>query len=174
MLTLPQLKDIQSRDPYTYEALRALQSYVNNLAHLLNLDGAAQNTPPPNIGSLSVVAADGIFDVAITDKQGPRRPIFYFAEYSASPNFTNPIVVDMGTTRNLRLQLGNQTLYWRAYSQYLGSPISAKVTFGTPPIALTGGGVNGPAPQPSQGSGGGSGVGGGFGDTAGSRGLFVQ
>ena len=51
------------------------------------------------------------------------------------------------------MQLGNQTLYWRAYSQYIGSNPSPPVSFGTPPIAVAGGGSSGPAPLPSAGSG---------------------
>jgi hypothetical protein len=59
----------------------------------------------------------------------------------------------MGASRNLYVQLGNQTLYWRAYSQYIGSLPSTPVSFGAPPIAVTGGGSSGPAPLPSSGSG---------------------
>jgi hypothetical protein len=59
----------------------------------------------------------------------------------------------MGASRNLYVQLGNQTLYWRAYSQYIGSLPSATVSFGAPPLAVAGGGATGPAPQPSTGSG---------------------
>jgi len=47
----------------------------------------------------------------------------------------------LGSSRNLRLALGNQTLYWRAYSQYLGSDPSGPVTFGTPATAVIGGGT---------------------------------
>jgi len=54
---------------------------------------------------------------------------------------------------NLYAQLGNQTLFWRAYSQYIGSLPSAPVTFGAPPIAIAGEGASGPAPLPSSGSG---------------------
>src|SRR5260370_10343514 len=59
----------------------------------------------------------------------------------------------MGASRNMYVQLGNQTLYWRAYSQYIGSLPSAPVSFGAPPIAVAGGGATGPAPLPSSGSG---------------------
>jgi hypothetical protein len=79
----------------------------------------------------------------------------------------------LGASRNLYVQLGNQTLFWRAYSQYIGSLPSSPVTFGTPPIAVTGGGASGPAPQASQGSGalqnGKVRGGNGFGINAGSR-----
>jgi hypothetical protein len=59
----------------------------------------------------------------------------------------------MGASRNLYVQLGNQTLFWRAYSQYIGSQPSAPITFGSPPVAVVGGGSSGPAPLPSAGSG---------------------
>jgi hypothetical protein len=79
--------------------------------------------------------------------------LFYFAESDATPGFTTPRVYFLGSSRNLYVQLGNQTLYWRAYSQYVGSSPSAPVTFGTPATAVTGGGSSGPTPLPSGGSG---------------------
>jgi len=51
------------------------------------------------------------------------------------------------------VQLGNQTLYWRAYSQFVGSLASVPVTVGSPATAVVGGGTSGPAPLPSSGSG---------------------
>jgi hypothetical protein len=70
----------------------------------------------------------------------------------------------MGSSRNLRLALGNRTLYWRAYSQYLGSDPSEPVTFGTPATSVTGGGTAaGPQLQASTGSGTASGNEGGSG-----------
>jgi hypothetical protein len=82
------------------------------------------------------------------------RGVFYFAESDTTPAFNRPYVHFMGSSRNLRLSLGNQTLYWRAYSQYLGSETSTPVAFGTPPVAVSGGGTAaGPARQASQGSG---------------------
>jgi len=53
------------------------------------------------------------------------RGIFYFAESDVTPAFSRPRVHFLGSSRNLRVALGNQTLYWRAYSQYLGSDPSA-------------------------------------------------
>ncbi len=117
-----------------------------------------------SIGSLSVAAADGIFDLAITDNSTLNRGIFYFAESDVTPAFASPYVHFMGSSRNLRVAMGNQTLYWRAYSQYLGSDTSEPVAFGTPPTAVVGGGtVSGPALQNSSGSGTASGSEGGSG-----------
>ena len=59
----------------------------------------------------------------------------------------------MGASRNLYSQLGNQTLYWRAYSQYVGSLPSAPITFGSPPTRSSWRRHTGPAPLPSSGSG---------------------
>jgi len=80
-----------------------------------------------------------------------RPGLFYFAESDTTPAFSSPRVYFMGASRNLYLQLGNQTLYWRAYSQYVGSLPSAPITFGSPPTAVAGGGSAGPAPLPSSG-----------------------
>jgi hypothetical protein len=79
--------------------------------------------------------------------------LFYFAESDTTPAFSAPRVYFMGASRNIYLQLGNQTLYWRGYSQYVGSLPSAPVTFGSPATGVVGGGASGPAPLPSSGSG---------------------
>jgi len=164
MLNIPQLAQIKGRDPYLYETLRQVVGAVNSLGRATGVDPSGSISPPDSIGALSVVAGDGIFDVAITDNSAVHRGIFYFAEFDSSPNFTAPRVQFMGSSRNLRLSLGNQTLYWRAYSQYLGSTPSAPIAFGSPPTAVTGGGTAaGPALQPSSGSGSATGQQGGSG-----------
>ena len=126
MLTVAQLAPLKDRDPYLYETLTKIVSAVNAASQNAGVDPATPSPAPAPIASLQVQAANGWFDLAITDP---------------------------GASRNLYLQLGNQTLYWRAYSQYIGSQPSAPVTFGSPPIAVAGGGASGPAPLPSNGSG---------------------
>jgi len=153
MLTIPQLAQIKGRDPYLYESLKQVVGAVNALGRATGVDPSGSIAEPAPIGGLSVVAANGIFNLAITDNSPVRRGIFYFAESDASPAFPAPHVYFLGSSRNLRVSLGNQTLYWRAYSQYIGSTPSAPVAFGSPPAAVTGGGAAGPAPQPSSGSG---------------------
>lgn len=153
MLTIPQLAKLKTADPYLYESLRQVVAAVNALGRATGVDPAGSIESPLPIGGLTVAAADGIFDVAITDNSPVHRGVFYFVESDTSSSFTTPRVHFLGCSRNLRLALGNVTLYWRAYSQYLGSLPSPPVTFGSPPTALAGGGSNGPALAPSAGSG---------------------
>ena len=164
MLKIAQLAQIKSDSPYVYEALVQLVNGVNAVGRGTGVDPSGTISAPVPIGSLNVTAADGIFDLAITDNSSVNRGIFYFAESDTTPAFNQPYVHFMGSSRNLRISMGNQTLYWRAYSQYLGSDPSEPVTFGTPPAAVTGGGTAaGPALQSSSGSGTASGSEGGSG-----------
>jgi hypothetical protein len=153
MLNIPQLAQIKGRDTYLYESLTQVVNAVNSLGRATGVDPTGSIAPPVPIGSLNVVAADGIFDLAITDNSPVRKGIFYFAESDTTPSFSAPHVYFLGSSRNLRVSLGNQTLYWRAYSQYTGSTPSAPVNFGSPATAVTGGGAAGPTPQASSGSG---------------------
>ena len=164
MLKIGQIAQIKSESPYIYEALIQIVNGVNAVGVATGVDPSGSISAPAPIGSLSVVAADGVFDLAITDNSSVRRGIFYFAESDTTPAFARPRVHFLGSSRNLRLALGNQTLYWRAYSQYLGSDPSEPVTFGTPATPVAGGGTaTGPALQPSMGSGTASGSEGGSG-----------
>jgi hypothetical protein len=164
MLKIGQLAQIKSDSPYVYEALTQIVNAVNSLGRATGVDPSGTIGPPAPIGSVNVTAADGIFDLAITDNSAVNRGIFYFAEFDVTPAFSRPIVHFLGSSRNLRVMLGNQTLYWRAYSQYLGSDPSAPVNFGTPATAVSGGGTaTGPQLQASSGSGTAPGTAGGSG-----------
>ena len=164
MLKIGQLAQIKSESPYTYEALTQTVNAVNSVGRATGVDPSGIISPPAPIGSLTVTAADGIFDLAIIDNSSINRGIFYFAESDTTPSFNAPYVHFMGCSRNLRIAMGNQTCYWRAYSQYLGSEPSEPVTFGTPATAVSGGGTaTGPALQTSSGSGTASGTEGGSG-----------
>ena len=153
MLTVAQLAPLKDRDPYLYETLTRIVSAVNATSQRAGVDPSVPAPAPAPIASNSVQAANGWFDIAIADPSDARPGLFYFAESDVTPAFSAPRVYFLGASRNLYVQLGNQTLYWRGYSQYIGSLASAPVSFGTPPTAVPGGGASGPAPQPSQGSG---------------------
>jgi hypothetical protein len=153
MLTVAQLAPLKDRDPYLYETLTKIVSAVNATSQRAGVDSSTPSPAPTPIASISVQASNGWFDIAITDPSDSRPGLFYFAESDVTPAFSAPRVYFLGATRNLYVQLGNQTLYWRAFSQYIGSLPSSPLTFGSPPTAVVGGGSVGPTPHPSKGSG---------------------
>src|SRR5271166_2417785 len=153
MLTVAQLAPLKDRDAYLYETLVKIVGAVNAASQGAGVDPSTPGQAPTPVASVMVQAANGWFDLAITDPAASRPGLFYFAESDVTPAFSAPRVYFLGASRNLYVQLGNQTLYWRAYSQYVGSLASAPVTFGSPATAVAGGGTSGPAPLPSSGSG---------------------
>ncbi|MBS1842464.1 MAG: hypothetical protein JSS69_08350 [Acidobacteria bacterium] len=153
MLTVAQLAPLKNRDPYLYETMVKIVSAVNSASQRAGVDPSSPSPAPSAIASLTVRASNGWFDLSIADPSNSRPGLFYFAESDVTPGFNSPRVYFLGSSRNLYVQLGNQSLYWRAYSQYIGSLPSAPVTFGTPALPVAGGGSSGPAPLPSQGSG---------------------
>jgi len=153
MLTVAQLAPLKERDAYLYETLVKIVAAVNATSVNAGVDPATPSPAPAPIAALKVQAANGWFDLSITDTAASRPGLFYFAESDTTPAFAAPRVYFMGASRNLYVQLGNQSLYWRAYSQYVGSLPSAAVAFGSPAILVAGGGTSGPAPMPSNGSG---------------------
>jgi len=164
VLKIPNLAPIKNQNPYLYEALTRIVAAINQLGKSAGADPTGNITPPPNIGSISVTAQDGVFEIAIVDRSAITRPVNYFVEYDTTPNFDAPKVLPLGPTRNARIFLGNVALYWRGYSQYVGSNPSKPTPFGSPPTAVAGGGaLAGPALQASQGSGTASGTQGGSG-----------
>src|SRR5579872_6674863 len=140
MLTVAQLAPLKDRDPYLYETLTKIVSAVNSASHAAGVDSSTPSPAPTQIASIVVQSANGWFDVSITDPSDARPGLFYFAESDTTPSFNAPRVYFLGASRNLYIQLGNQTLYWRGYSQYIGSQPSQPVTFGSPATTVTGGG----------------------------------
>jgi hypothetical protein len=153
MLTVAQLAPIKDRDPYLYETLTKIVASVNATSQRAGVDPSTPAPAPTPIASISVQASNGWFDISIADPSDSRPGLFYFAESDVTPAFSAPRVYFMGASRNLYVQLGNQTLYWRGFSQYIGSLPSTPVSFGAPATAVVGGGSAGPTPQQSTGSG---------------------
>lgn len=158
-IQLRNLDSIRKRDTLLAEALDDLVKAISTVA--LQTGSVAQgNAPTPAApSSLNVTAAGGIFDIAITDNNPQHSGIApdYFLEYSLTASFAQPVVIHLGPARNFRANLGNQTLYWRAYSQIgRASQPSPKVYFGnsvTPTPVVGGGAIAGPNPLASTGSG---------------------
>jgi len=163
---------IRSKDPFVAEALESIALQLGHVADQTTATIGGTTAAPPAPTSVNVQAAGGIHDIAITDNNPVQRGINYFVEYSPNASFVKPTVIDLGQSRNWRGALGNQTLFFRAYSSYPTSPRSDAVYHGGSainPVAVVGGGAtSGPTPQASQGSGttdGANGGDGGFGNS---------
>jgi hypothetical protein len=158
-LQIPHLDIISQRDPLLGEALRAFQTSLNTVASQTGATAQGIQSTPNAPSQLNVTAAGGIFDVAIQDNLPSQVGVApdYFLEYSLTPNFIAPIVIHLGPARNHRANLGNQTLYWRTYSQNgRASQPSGKTYFGpfsAPTPVVGGGSITGPNPLASAGSG---------------------
>jgi hypothetical protein len=142
---LRNLDHIRVKDPKIYEALIDIQNALRPV-----------NQPaPPQVSGIAVTAANGWFTIALTDTGDVNAGVEYFIEYSTTAAFQQPIVVHNGASRTAVLNLGNQTLFWRAYSQYQNplSPPSKPIVFGNPPTGVVGGGAAVPPAVASTGSG---------------------
>ena len=113
------------------EALEDVQAFLSNMGTSLAMNPTGTPATPPKVANLNVTAKHGIYQLEITDNSPVYRPIQYFAEYSTDKNFGDSHLVPVGPNRTPRIALGNQTLHWRAYSQYVnGGPASEPVVFG--------------------------------------------
>jgi len=155
--SVPNLAYINQDDSRYAEAFKAIENALNTIASQTAASAAGPQISSPRPANLQVSAAGGVYDIAITDDAPIQRGVEYFLEYSTTPAFNQPTVIHLGTTRNHRVFLGNQTFYWRAYSQYgPASAPSAPVYFGGSqnPTPVAGGGtITGPIPLASKGSG---------------------
>jgi hypothetical protein len=163
-LTARGIDTIHEAFPQVYEALQQMVAAINQQGAILGTNPAGTVPAPSNVGSLSVVAANGIFSAVITDLN-PTRYETYFLEWDTSNQFTNARIITLGPSRQWNGTLGSLTTYWRFAKQLPGSPISSFVTFGSPPTAVVGGGAASPALQPTTGSGTSAVPGGGYGPT---------
>lgn len=145
--------EIRGDYPQVYEALLATIKAVNQIGSVTGTAATSTVQTPANQCQLFVVAADGIFDIAILDPQ-PNRGEDYFVEYDTDASFVNAKTKFLGPGRSWRGELGSGTFYFRTYKQLQGSNVSNIVYFGNPPAGVTGGGaLAGPTPQDTTGSG---------------------
>src|SRR5712672_1027654 len=100
MLTVAQLAPIKDRDPYLYETLTRIVSAVNATSQRAGVDPSTPAPAPSPIASISVQAANGWFDISVTDPSDARPGLFYFAESDTTPAFSSPRVYFMGVPRN--------------------------------------------------------------------------
>lgn len=160
MLSIPQVEKFRKQDPYLHETLTQIISAINSLARQVGADPVGVAAAPPSIAALGATASNGQVNVQIVDRYPIANPattktLRYFVECSTDAGFVNVVHTEyLGPARNKNFVLGNQTLYFRAYSQLQNSPPSKPVAFGgSNPTAVAVGGSAARAQQPYQGSG---------------------
>src|SRR5271168_4098655 len=123
-LTIPGFTGFGTR---LYEALSDIRNAHNLIEQQTNSNSTGQRPHPPSrINSLTVTGQNGHFNVKIVDSnQNLFSGIRYYVEHDDNAGFTNPQVIELGSTRNHSIFLGNVTRYWRAYSSYATSGSSA-------------------------------------------------
>lgn len=147
-------------DPRLADALGKIVDAINGGLAQVGVDPVQTFQTPPAVQALNVSQQNGIFSASITDNSAILKPINYFLEYSTDPSFTNGVRVEhLGPARTKDLNLGAQTLHFRAYSQYQGSAASAHIYAIQNPVAGAEGALAPPPPPASTGSGTGSSTG---------------
>lgn len=137
------------------EALQDLQTALGNVGQQTNSTPNAQQTPaPPQIHALSVTASGGVAHVQITDNNPIYRGTTYHVQYSTTPGFESPVNHYMGPSRDIRIPVGSQPLYYRAFSDLPTSGASSPVYHGgSQPVAVAATGTEQPPIPSGQGSG---------------------
>lgn len=171
MLTLQHLAYIRRKDSKLGETIDDLRKALLSLGQQAGI-GVGGPITPPQIQNIFVTATNGVFSITVTDKSLSHLGVNYFLEYADNAQFNNSHTLFLGPSHTENgLFLGSGTFYFRAFSQYLNSAQSPKVTYGgTTPLGVAGGGaIAGPTLPPTQGSGANGGGFGGFGTSPGQR-----
>jgi hypothetical protein len=141
---LPQVRNfnrLQQQDGKHAEIISDLLKAHGNVAAQLATDPNGADVIPPRISQVEAAhLGNGLIDAAITDNGKIVRAVNYFLEYDTTESFSNPRVIDLGSSRNTPpFILPNGTYFFRAYSQYkAGGPPSEFVVF-PGSVTVTGG-----------------------------------
>lgn len=132
------LSEFSQKDPRGGALLAKIISAINTLSDNLSSSPSGQSTPPAPPDAVNVTSAGEMVHVQITHNAPVKRGIQYFTEVSNSKSFTQPIVIDHGSSRTshpfplpTKDSKGNtHNWYFRSFAQYHGSAPSAPVVFG--------------------------------------------
>jgi hypothetical protein len=145
-----------------YEMLSQMQDHVNNGFQQLGVTTFQKSAPPPPLDSVSVKANNGMVHVTLNHNAVITKTIKYFVECATEPNFLQPHVEELGSSRGKFFPLPGlndssvaQPWFFRAYPQYHGSDAGEKTNFGSKfaPTSVAVGGTAALTPLPSTGSG---------------------
>ena len=154
--SLPEGITLQSLGARLYETFSSVDQQQDTVAQQTNANRTGQPLPPPAIDGLTVTGQNGHFHLQIQHNADFYRDIKYHAEFADNSSFQNPRAIDMGSSREHSMFLGNGTYYWRAFAAYASSAAGPPAYHGgahSPQPVSGGGSIGGPAFLPPQGSG---------------------
>jgi hypothetical protein len=156
------LTEIRNRDPHLGLLLEQIINGVNGNGQHTQVNPLGMVDPPDPLEAVSVKAAGGDVHVTLTHNAPMSKNIRYFVEASTTPDFAQPHVIDLGSSRGTFTRLPAlddggmpQNWHFRGYAQYQGSNPSKPTYFGTmlDPTPVSVGGTTQLTPLPSKGSG---------------------
>ena len=144
------LTEIVQKDVRLGTLLQRIIKGVNQIGSAAGVAAVGETSPPVAPNGITVKASGEMVHIAVNDQNALNRGIQYHTEYATDPAFTQPWVIDHGSSRNHTITLPTKTddgatthnWFFRSYSQYAGSKPSPYVVFGgtasPTPIVLTG------------------------------------
>lgn len=157
------LTELSNQNPRLGQLLQNVIDGINTLAKNTASSAVGDMAAPKAPDSVAVTTGGEYMHVSISHSGQLQRNIRYFTEVSTTPNFSQPIVIDHGSSRTshpfplpTKTAAGaTQSYYVRSYAQYPGSGPSEKTVVGGvgSPTAFTMGGSTGMNLLPSTGSG---------------------
>src|ERR1700734_1659119 len=149
------LRQMPTWGKYIFDAFRNIQGQLKNVSiQGSNLTGP-ENQPPPQINAVTVTASGGVAHVQIVDNNpNLYRGTQYHVQYATDAAFSAPCNATAGPSRDIRIPVGTQPLYYRVFSDYPTSPSSPAVYHGgSQPVAVAATGSTAPPVPAGQGSG---------------------
>lgn len=142
-----ELNYVTQRDNYSGSLFGRIIEAVNTLAKNAGVAAVGKVAPPHPIDSInvqgtqsgSIVTCNGeILHHTIVHNQSVQKGVRYFSEIDTDPNFTQPHIIDHGTSRSSFLALPTfqndghtlNTYYLRSYAQMPGSDPCKPTVFG--------------------------------------------
>lgn len=149
------LRNVPLWGKYLFDAFRNVQKQLSNVATQANTSlTGAQSSAPPQVNAVNVTASGGVAHIQITDNNPVYRGITYHVQYATDAGFSAPCNGPSGPSRDIRIPVGNQPLFYRVFSDYPTSPASEPVYHGgATPQAIAATGATAPPVPSGQGSG---------------------
>jgi hypothetical protein len=150
------LQNVPIYGKFLYDAFQSITKKLGNLSVQGNasLQGP-ENAPPPQVNSVNVTASGGVAHIQIIDNnENLYRGVRYHVQYATDAGFSAPCNGPSGPSRDIRIPVGNQPLFYRVFSDYPTSAPSVPVYHGGAfPIAIAATGTDQPPIPSGQGSG---------------------